>query len=69
MFSGIFSDMTGKEIAALLSVLVHDESSKNDDKFSVKTPKLTEKFSILLEHARRIHKIFIDSKINIDEVN
>lgn len=44
MFSGIFSDMNGKEIAALLSCLVHDENSKNEEKFSVKTPKLTEKF-------------------------
>lgn len=30
MFSGIFSDMTGREIAALLSCLVHDENNKDE---------------------------------------
>ena len=67
MFSGLFTDMNGKEIASLLSCLVHDENSK-DEKTSVRTPKLAEKFSCLIDHARRVHKIFVESKINIDEV-
>ena len=44
MFSGIFSDMSGKEIAALLSCLVHDENSK-EEKYSVRNPKLADKYS------------------------
>jgi superfamily II RNA helicase len=44
MFSGLFSDMTGLEIAALLSALVHDESGK-EEKTSVRSPRLQEKFT------------------------
>jgi len=43
MFSGLFTDMTGLEIAALLSALVHDESGK-EEKGTVRSARLQEKF-------------------------
>lgn len=67
MFSGIFQEMEPGHIAALLSCLVFDEKS-NDTNFAIKNEKLLEYYNILLDHARRIFKVYQDAKINIDEV-
>jgi len=67
MFSGLFNEMESNEIAALLSSLVHDESS-NAEKTGIKQEKLAKFYGVLLEHGRRICKIYNESKINIDEV-
>ena len=67
MFSGLFNEMESNEIAALLSSLVHDESP-NAEKTGIKQEKLQKFYGLLLEHGRRIVKIYNESKINIDEV-
>lgn len=67
MFSGIFNDMEPSEIAALLTSLVHDEKS-NSEKISIKNERIAKFYGELLETAKKIHKIYTESKINIDEV-
>ena len=67
MFSGVFSEMEPNEIAALLSDLVHDEKNTTE-KQSIKNEKLAKYFSILLEHGKRIAKVYNESKINVYEV-
>lgn len=68
MFAGIFNEMEANEIAGLLSAMVHDESP-NVEKVGIKQENLAKFYTILLEHGRRIVKVYNDSKINIDEVN
>jgi len=67
MFSGIFQEMEPGYIAALLSCMVYDERS-NDTNIAIKNEKLLELYNTLLDHAKRIFKIYQDAKINIDEV-
>lgn len=67
MFAGLFNEMEPNEVAGLLSALVHDESS-NAEKTGIKQESLSKFYGILLEHGRRIVKIYNESKINIDEV-
>lgn len=43
IFSGLFNDMQPNHIAALLSCLVHDETSQQD-KLVIKTPTLHDKY-------------------------
>jgi len=67
MFAGMFNEMVANEIAGLLSALVHDESA-NNEKTGIKQENLAKLYGVLLEHGRRIVKIYNESKINIDEV-
>lgn len=68
MFSGVFQDLEPAQIAALLSCLVFDEKV-NDMNFQIKNEKLATLFTNLIEHGKRIFKIYQDAKINIEEVN
>ena len=67
MFAGLFNEMEPNEIAGLLSSLVHDES-QNNEKMGIKQENLAKIYGVLLEHCRRIVKVYNESKINIDEV-
>ena len=68
MFAGMFNEMAPNELAGLLSALVHDESS-NNEKVGIKQENLSKIYGVLLEHGRRIVKVYNESKINIDEVH
>lgn len=67
IFSGLFGEIEPNEVAGLLSSLVHDESA-NNEKFGIKNEKLAKFYASLMEHGRRIVKVYNESKINIDEV-
>lgn len=67
MFAGVFNEMECNEISAILSALVHDESS-NNEKTGLKNESLSKYYAKMIEHAKRIVKIFNESKIKIDEV-
>lgn len=58
--------MEANEIAALLSSMIHDENS-NQDKQTIKSATLQTKFEGLLEIAKKVHQVYVDSKITIDE--
>lgn len=68
MFSGVFQDLEPAQIAALLSCLVFDEKV-NEMNFQLKNEKLATMFANLVEHGKRIFKIYQDAKINIEEVS
>ena len=67
MFSGMFQDMDPSELAALLSCLVYDERN-SDMNYTFKNQKLADLHNVLLEHGKRVFKVYQDAKINIDEV-
>ena len=49
-------------------MFVCDESGKEADKASVRDPKLNGLCSEVMEHARRVHRVLVESKILVDEV-
>lgn len=67
MFSGLLTDLDPNEIAALLSVLVHDEKS-SDTNVNIKNEKLAKAYQALIDHGRRIVKVYQEAKINVEEV-
>ena len=67
MFSGVFNDMQPNEITALLSCLVHDERT-NENVVNIKNERLSKALLVLFEHAKRILKVYQESKLIIDEV-
>ena len=69
VFSGIFGKLNEKEVCALLSIFVCDESGKDDKQSKVTDAKLNSACSEVLEHARRVHRVLVESKIVVDEVN
>ena len=68
MFSGVFQELEPAQIAALLSCLVFDEKV-NEMNFQMKNEKLGNLFANLIEHGKKIFKIYQDAKINIEEVS
>ncbi len=67
MFTGVFNEMTPAEIAALMSCLVYDERS-DDQNANLKNERLIQAFDVLLDNAKRILQVYQKAKINIDEV-
>ena len=67
MFTGVFNEMNPSEIAALMSCLVYDERS-DDQNANLKNERLIQAFDILLDNAKRILQVYQKAKINIDEV-
>jgi len=67
MFTGVFNEMSPSEIAALMSCLVYDERS-DDQNANLKNERLIQAFDILLDNAKRILQVYQKAKINIDEV-
>ena len=67
MFSGMFNDMEPNAITALLTCLVHDERS-NENVVNIKNEKLSKALLVLYDQAKRILKVYQESKLNIDEV-
>jgi len=66
MFTGVFNEMSPSEIAALMSCLVYDERS-DDQNANLKNERLIQAFDILLDNAKRILQVYQKAKINIDE--
>ncbi|EQC53011.1 hypothetical protein SJAG_16455 [Schizosaccharomyces japonicus yFS275] len=65
IFNGIFNDLTPQQCAALLSCLVFQEKS-NDENLHLKE-ELSGPHKILQEMARRIAKVSQESKLNVIE--
>jgi ATP-dependent RNA helicase DOB1 len=68
MFSGLMNELEPNEIAALLCSLVHDEHGSDAKIFTMKNERLTKYYEKLRETARRIVKVYQESKINVDEI-
>lgn len=64
LFAGFFSDIGPKEIAAVLSSLVHDEKANTDKKF-VKTEILMRKLQELQGQAKLMYQVFNQCKVKI----
>jgi len=67
IFSGFFNDMSFQEIAAILTCVIHDESNADNSKYVMKNERLNSAFLEIKEVARKLVKIYIDCKINIEE--
>lgn len=67
LFSGFFSDIGPKEIAAVLSSLVHDEKATTDKKF-VKTEMLAHKLQELQNQAKLMYSVLSECKVKVEEV-
>lgn len=65
--NGYFEDLEKGEICAVLSMFVCDEGAGQDNQVNVKDQKLSDKCLAVLEQARKVHKVYTESKINIDE--
>lgn len=68
VFGGGFEGLKGDEVCALLSMFVCDEGGKGDETQTVKDEKLQNRCLGVLEVARKVWRIFQESKIQIDEV-
>lgn len=67
LFTGFFSDIGPKEIAAVLSSLVHDEKATTDKKF-VKTEVLMHKLQELQVQAKLMYQVLSQCKVKVEEV-
>ncbi|EGR29952.1 superkiller viralicidic activity 2, putative [Ichthyophthirius multifiliis] len=66
LFANFFNDMTPNQIAAVLSCLVHDENS-NQDNQQIQDKDLSKYFDIIIDHAKRIYIVMQESKMEIEE--
>jgi len=66
IFSGVFNEMEPNAISALLTCLVHDERT-TDNIVNLKNEALSKALLVLLDHAKRVFKVFQDSKLNVEE--
>lgn len=70
LLSGFFSGLSSKEIAAILTVFIHDESGgagADNSKFHIKDPNLARAYSDVLKQAQKMFEIYADCKLNIDK--
>ena len=67
LLSGFFNHLNPKEVAAILSCLVHDENSGDVSKVIIKQENLAKAFREILEQAERIYEVYSDCKLNIDK--
>lgn len=69
VFGGGFEGLKGDEVCALLSMFVCDEGGKGDETQTVKDEKMQNRCLGVLEVARKVWRIFQESKIQIDEMD
>ena len=68
MFAGVFNDLTVEQCVALLSCLIFDERSKDeDDPAAGLKSYLSGPYYKLIEHARSVVKVAISCKIELNE--
>lgn len=54
IFRGIFNDLQPAEVAGVLAALMHDENSSSEKAVTIKEPRLSAVFDLILNEAKKI---------------
>jgi ATP-dependent RNA helicase DOB1 len=70
LLSGFFNSLSSKEIAAILTIFIHDESGgsgADNSKVHIKDANLARAYTDVVKQAQKMYEIYVDCKLNIDK--